>query len=96
MPEVMSGRCESCRHWDQKTLEGDFPLDPDLGICDLTWLEDIPHAEDLGGETGGEPMFPAGRLAMARDGSDYKAYLITRKDFGCVQFEAKPIKGVQA
>ncbi len=75
----MNERCKNCRHWQD--LNGIFK--PPLGVCGLTFLSECDENESL------DIRIDPQRLAMAEDGSDYKAYLITREDFGCVQFERK-------
>lgn len=72
----MNGSCESCVHWD-KVWEGaeygpsKIPADdlPHWGVCRLI---DMP-------EYGSSVSVPA----FVQDGSDYKAALHTRSDFGC-------------
>lgn len=80
-----AGRCGTCVHWHDSM--GDYSYDaPDeplpaapgaiWGHCTLI---DMP---DYGEVTT--------RIAFLRDGSDYKATLYARSDFGCTLHEAKP------
>lgn len=81
-------QCKDCKHWNDK--DNDYGLG--VGVCqrakmfwDSTYwkeLEDDDCARAFTKESEGE-------LAFVQDGSDYKAELITRPEFGCVQFEEK-------
>ncbi len=84
--------CRDCQHWDKAAIDEIYSYadcdEPEKandipgkrrGVCKLTEMRDIGRYEKAA----------APLLAEAQDGSDYKAYLITREDFGCVQFERK-------
>ena len=71
--------CSECRHWqhpDQEEWHGGHSL---VGGC---WGRCVLA------ETRGEPSGGLS-LAYAIDCEEYWAKLMTRKDFGCVQFAAK-------
>ena len=75
----MSGRCKDCAYWDANQ---DWR---DVRKCRAvpqywnvtTWSKE-------GGRVVVERFKNA--LAFAQDGSDYKAELLTKAEFGCVQF----------
>jgi hypothetical protein len=71
-------RCGSCTWWEQRT---DFKtvynedVDQKYRRCEI-----VPMAEPY--ETPPDPL----PLAVAMDGSEYRADLYTLADFGCVQW----------
>lgn len=87
MGEEVIGHCATCRYWE---ADEDRLVPVELRRCrkvkmfwDATqWSEDFDRRE----------FTPecATDLAFAQDGSDYRAELITRAEFGCVQWEPDP------
>jgi hypothetical protein len=78
-------RCASCRHWsglsDARALEeDDLHHDGSCGLAALDWDEDDDHAA--------VQRHPG---SLARIESDYAvgAWLRTRHDFGCVQWQPR-------
>jgi hypothetical protein len=66
--------CETCRHWECR-----FRGHPDhdgFGTCEIA-------DSDENGAT------PGTGLAYAQDADNYHAWLKTKPNFGCVQWEAK-------
>lgn len=80
------GRCASCRHWES-TADYSYPFEVRRCRAAPHWQEALRWTED--GDR--QELLPehAGRLAFAADGSGYRAELLTRAKFGCVQWEAK-------
>lgn len=76
----MTGRCATCKWWRPDGIDpmrgvSDF-FGEGKGQCALTEM----HM--------GDAVWPQSR-AIAYDGEDYRASLVTTSDFGCVQWEAK-------
>ncbi len=70
----MSGLCRDCKHWAKaEGMRGEF------GVCRLI------SAPCGGNKVSGRPNAHA--HAMTEDGW-WLGHLLTRPDFGCVQFEA--------
>lgn len=82
-------KCENCKHWDSKGLYHAYDeSDLKKGVCERI----KPHFDCYEWGCGGDLKLKDSRKddkAWTQDGSDYHAYLITLKDFGCVHFEAK-------
>lgn len=85
----MSATCETCTHWKRYADVDDWDLrdiawsveDPiSWGHCQLIGLHDT-----YGGKVEG------GVRAYTRDGSEYRADLFTRSDFGCVEHAETPV-----
>ena len=82
--------CKTCEFW--KDTDGDYPKGSiELGKCkrvkmfwDCTEWEDIPDHWECRRVLTEEAK---DELAFVQDGSDYSAELITRPDFGCVQWK---------
>lgn len=68
-------KCKNCKFWNEQSPVIDME-DEDWGVCDLT------HSES------GEPI-ESDTLAIALDKEEWKAWLITKPDFGCYQGELK-------
>lgn len=83
-----AGRCATCKHWKQPASDhnpgyferGGLP-ESDLGECVMA-----RNNYECG---SGEQIIPRATLAWAEDGESYHAALITFRQFGCVQWEAK-------
>lgn len=73
-------RCGSCAHWASRSdflnLWAGEGADREYRRCGI-----VPLADSY--EDAPDPL----PLAVAKDGSDYKADLFTLADFGCVQWE---------
>jgi hypothetical protein len=69
--------CETCKHWENSGLRVNqgYPY-PGYGVCKRATGHSGPDEKDA--------------LAYADDAEDYEAYLRTKPNFGCVQWEAKP------
>lgn len=83
-------RCENCKHWEDMG-DVEYPIYIGVGRCkrvkmfwDSTEWKEIEYqdARVLKAESINDKAF-------VQDGSDYHATLITRPDFGCVQYEAQ-------
>lgn len=68
-------RCRDCRFWEQE----DWQVTEGVGACLAT--------QDGTRAFPSNPLPSSKALAQGEDG--WAAYLQTRPDFGCVQFEAK-------
>jgi hypothetical protein len=85
--------CGTCRHW-RRYESGDFPSDRDrFGECGLIgnrplW-EDAYEFVRSGDKVVGYRILDAQKdsRAFTQDGSGYTADLITRDDYGCVEYE---------
>jgi hypothetical protein len=82
-------RCDQCRHWDAE--EGKRKFAKGVGLCTKAkpfW--DVSEWNDDGDdmESWGRVLKPefADQLMFVQDGSDYKAYLVTRPDFFCAHY----------
>jgi hypothetical protein len=83
-----AGRCATCKHWKQPASEhnpgyferGGLP-ESDLGECMM--------ARNDYQQGSCEQIIPRETLAWAEDGESYHAALITFRQFGCVQWQAK-------
>ena len=80
--------CKTCKHWD-KPKERSIGYGLGLGRC-----RNIPMFWDMTEwkEEGDGRKFTAaaeGKLAFAQDGSDYRAFVLTKPEFGCVSHEAQ-------
>lgn len=80
-------KCETCKYWLRKTDgQGDYLMwdkqtanPDDFGQCDLVAFDFWQHPKTKYQDS---PFF-------VMDGSDYRAELTTRRDFGCNQHEVK-------
>ena len=79
-----AGRCVSCRHWEPEEPEHN---NPEVRRCrrvypwhDATQWDENYEARQLTVDRSGD-------LAFAQDGSGYYACLLTRAEFGCVQWD---------
>jgi hypothetical protein len=78
----MAGLCKDCRYWDRLEQEVTdlIDFDPPYGTCML-----VESAVDqFPGPSATFPYRP-GTLALV---SDVNSFLVTKPEFGCVQFEA--------
>jgi len=79
-------KCENCTFWSMNT-DSKYPAHLGLGKCKRVKLFwnctewEKPDCDRLVFTKEAE-----NNKAFVQDGSDYKAELITLKDFGCVQF----------
>lgn len=78
--------CKTCRFWRPQRLENHL----DLGHCRA-----VPQYIDAVGRNAetGKPEFTkeaSHRKAVTRDWNDVSSCLLTKPDFGCVQWESKP------
>lgn len=97
MPEIVvkidcAGLCATCRHWGSDYSQDDIYL---LDVRECTRVVQFWDATEWGEDEGGDWVRrPTAqyhdRLAFAKDGSDFRACLLTKAEFGCVQWEAKP------
>jgi len=84
--------CKNCKHWKLKDYP---PRTKETGFC--TRLKMFWDATEWNYDKEGEELERSlkeefqNEKAFLQDGSDYKAYLITMHDFGCVQFENKQL-----
>lgn len=95
--------CGNCLHWRRPEDRGDYTTA--VSFQDDEWSDDAEDglggyvrgdAEDR--EYGECRLIPEGwdlpdgpaPLAVVRDGSNYRADLFTKADFGCVLWEEKP------
>lgn len=81
--------CADCKYWTKDT-DMNYPQNIALGKCKrvkLFW--DCTEWDEDSGDFGGLVLKKSaqGNKAFVQDGSDYKAELITFRDFGCVQGE---------
>lgn len=83
----MTGSCGTCNHW-QRCGQYERGFRQGLGRCAAVMMFwDCTEWND-----DGENVFKAGHeniKAFVQDGSDYRADLLTRPDFGCVSWVAK-------
>jgi hypothetical protein len=80
----MGNTCATCKFWDQK--DGDYYFG--LGKC----LACVEFWDATGWDNDGKRCLTdefANCKAFTQDGSDYRAELLTKADFGCVSHEAK-------
>lgn len=88
---LLPGRCASCAHW----YATEYPIPLEVGDCHAVvqlWdASDWADDDDDDGDVR-RVILPkyADRLAFVQDGSDYRAYLVTRPAFGCVQWSPRP------
>jgi len=83
--------CKTCVHWKDGKDDWDFPLGLELGKCvkaqqlwdNTEWTD----TEERGYTRTIKPDVTT--LCFVQDGSDYHADLLTRPEFGCVQWEEK-------
>jgi hypothetical protein len=78
----MIGRCATCRHWGERNdwSFGDWENRAEERICSLT------ETYRSGVLVDGELVHDEARLAVAVGGE--ACVLVTKPDFGCVQWEA--------
>ncbi len=76
------GNCKGCAYWDNS----DGYLDTRLRTCKKVVM--LWNATEFDYKTDTLKLLPKYQdcLAFAQDGSDYRAYLLTFAEFGCVQF----------
>ena len=70
----MDNRCETCRHWWNPTYSEE---EGTWGLCLMT--ESLPRWE---------PRRPETRAYATVTDPEGEPYLLTRPDFGCVQWQA--------
>lgn len=73
--------CKDCKYWNERKGS---ELGVRYGRCDKvpTWWDAWEWRSDKD-----DSVYVGTSLAYAQDGSDYKAWLITLAEFGCVQWE---------
>ena len=90
-------RCDLCKFWIEKGSRDTLANHPDFGDCDKA----KPYWDATEWSKDGEfdPTNPTRGMRLSlnsddkmfvQDGSDNMAVLITRRDFYCAHFEAKP------
>jgi hypothetical protein len=75
------GYCRDCCHWGDRSfaVPGVTDFAPkETGFCRLSV------------SIGAKPQHPES-LAVAADHEGYKSVLITRPDYGCIQFQARGV-----
>ena len=87
--------CKNCKYWEEETWPSDKPKEVNRcaypkqlwNASEWVELEDI----DKFGREGVRVINELNKntLAFVQDGSDYKANLFTRAEFGCVAFMEK-------
>jgi hypothetical protein len=80
--------CETCAHWEVWKSEAGFKKD--MGECNMVvmWWNATEWEFNNGDRVIMSPRYDNQR-AFVQDGSDYRASLYTRKDFGCVDHKEK-------
>ena len=79
-------KCVDCKHWDKNT-DSDYPDNFDFGKCrNVVMFWDATEWEEPDYERRVLTKDAEGKKAFVQDGSDYRAELITLKDFGCNDF----------
>jgi hypothetical protein len=81
--------CETCKFWDRSS--DDYRTHHRLGLGACTAV--VMFWDSTEWDENGEQVFSERAkdvMAFVQDGSDYKAYLYTRPQFGCVSHEVKP------
>jgi hypothetical protein len=73
---VLLNTCETCRHWEKKPGHFNQSNHSGYGRCVI--------AAGYAGEPDIDDV-----MAYATDSEDYEAQLMTKPNFGCVQWEAK-------
>jgi len=95
-------RCDRCRHWDntsQAAKDAEHIIrirDVETRMCvripmywnATEWVAGVEEDDDLPGRA--LKAEHAETNAFLQDGSDYKAFLITRADFFCAHFDLDP------
>lgn len=92
------GNCGKCKHWDkgcdsESTSYYWQQKSMGLGVC--TKVHQFWNATEWSNDEDAEDdtRIPKEKhkcdLAFVQDGSDYWALLLTKPEFGCVQFEEK-------
>lgn len=79
-------KCKDCKFWTSPEELQDYPTGIGVGKCNrVKMFWDNTYWDDEF-ERALKPS-AADHKAFVQDGSDYKASLLTKEDFGCVQFE---------
>lgn len=85
-------RCKTCKWWDRSEVDIDYPPDyAILGLGHCTKAVRLWEAIEWD-EDNERRFFKPGydeQLSFTQDGSQYRADLYTRPDFGCVHHEEK-------
>jgi hypothetical protein len=78
--------CETCKHWDEA---GEYETGYGLGLGTCKNIPMFWDATEWNGDGDGRKFLDQYKdtKAFAQDGSDYKAYMLTKSDFGCVSHE---------
>ena len=83
------GNCKTCIHWSKDNL-GRVEKYLGLGICkNVRLFSESVDRVDLKKQEWHLSKEAADKLAFAQDAEYYEAYLLTKPEFGCVQYEAK-------
>lgn len=85
-------KCATCKHWE-KTGEYETGYGLGLGRCKaipMFW-DSTEWEEDLEGRKFRDEFKDT--KAFAQDGSDYRAIVLTRPDFGCVSYDTAGAEG---
>ena len=90
----MAEKCETCKYWGStyERNNGEIKLsDTRVKPCarvKMFWNETEWRKDGVDGLSFKDPS----DLAFAQDGSDYRAELLTRPEFGCVMHELTETK----
>lgn len=85
------GRCENCKFWDGRDSFQGYVGNSALGECvNAKQLWDATEWTGSGENVKREIRHPDQKIFVT-DASDYSASLITRNDFGCVEFEQREV-----
>ena len=77
-------RCKTCKFWEPPKSQS-YGEVPGVGRCQkVVQFWDAAEWDEDGGGRKLRPEF-ADALAFVQDGSDYRADLYTKPEFGCVQ-----------
>lgn len=82
----MVGQCKDCAHWD--TQDSWASAKRGLGVCAAAKMFFDCTEWDKEGERRLKPGHELS-TAFVQDGSDYRAYLLTKEDHGCTMWRGK-------
>lgn len=90
--EGLFGTCSACKYWEKCTT--DMESNVGLGICRKAPMSFNSIDWDFGANGCDRTNVRfidscKNNLKFVRDGSDYKAELLTLSRFGCIEFEEK-------
>lgn len=80
--------CETCKYWE-KSLKYETGHSLGLGMCkNIPMFWDATEWSKDGDSRSFRDKYKDVK-AFARDGSDYKAFVLTKPNFGCVSHESR-------